>query len=57
MFAANTIDSTQGKIGYIHFYSFTGDNQSAWNSALGKVVAAGAKHLIDRMGAERRRPV
>ena len=46
VFASDTFDSTAGKIGYIHFYSFTGANQSAWNSALSKVLAAGAQHLI-----------
>jgi carboxyl-terminal processing protease len=46
VFAANTIDSSQGKIGYIHFYSFTSANQNAWNSALSKVISEGATHLI-----------
>ncbi len=46
VFAANTLDSNQGKIGYIHFYSFTGSNQNAWNSALSKVISEGATHLI-----------
>lgn len=46
VFAANTIDSSQGKIGYIHFFSFTGANQNAWNSALSKIISEGATHLI-----------
>ncbi len=46
VFAANTLDSNRGKIGYIHFYSFTGANQNAWNSALSKVISEGATHLI-----------
>jgi carboxyl-terminal processing protease len=46
VFAATTMNSSQGKIGYIHFYSFTGANQSEWNSALTKVIGEGAQHLI-----------
>jgi carboxyl-terminal processing protease len=46
VFAANTLNSTAGKVGYIHFYSFTGTNQSAWNSALSKIMSEGAQHLI-----------
>ncbi len=44
--AASTLPSSAGTVGYIDFYSFTGNDLVAWNNALSLVIAQGARHLV-----------